>query len=839
MTVELIKEKAKMADLIGESFTITGKGKVLSTKEHDSLKIWTDTNTWFWFSKGQGGDVLDWYQQQHNCDFRQALEELAQRAGLELRPLSDEERQALDHERTGRRILTLAASHFHRNLIEELSTTYDTPAKQYLIKRNWFMETVEREMIGLFLSDSALGKELKAAGLNNHPMAKAVLTMPLDMIIYVHRVGGQVVYLSGRSIEGKRHYNLPEDLAGPKQPYSNHPKPGGPAANVLVEGQADAIAMGAMGVQATALCGVYGDAGREFSHVAFDIDPAGQEKALEAALGVDPMCRVVKLGTFEDGYDGKDPADYLEFTGPDNHNVDVDLDYAKPALLLLARQVGIAQGDERQALMQRVLSIYSDMDDLLATDIKPGLSQAMDVGVSQFNRLLKAHAKQAEEKESPSRYEYSAGGAKGGTVWEQVVVFESNGVGKSAYAVRNPDGKVETRGSVDVGGITYLPYPADTGIIDKHVVLFPCKPEPYGSQKELVKGVQEFIHAYLDTDPFYEKLAAYYVLFTWTYDLFENLPYLRALGDYGTGKTRFLQAIGAVCYRPMFVSGASTVSPIFRLIDMFRGTLIIDEADFANSDAEAEIIKILNVGYYSKGVVLRSEKEANSDTYMPTVSMVYGPKILATRRPFEDRATESRCLTKRMTVARPRPGIPFVLGDEFWTEAQTLRNKLLQYRLEHHKPVTIDQSLADDSVEPRLNQVTMALKSIIDDPDMREEIDTFIRAYNATLINDRQMSLPAIILQAIADLHYTKKVNVLGEDMRDFSMQGIAEEAKRILLDVDPDAKVNGTIVSKTLSDDLGLNRRGRQKETRRKTLLYDEEELLVLMKRYGIEPLQ
>ena len=31
-------------------------------------------------------------------------------------------------------------------------------------------------------------------------------------------------------------------------------------------------------------------------------------------------------------------------------------------------------------------------------------------------------------------------------------------------------------------------------------------------------------------------------------------PYLRALGDYGTGKTRFIQTVGVLCYRPMLVS---------------------------------------------------------------------------------------------------------------------------------------------------------------------------------------------------------------------------------------------------------------------------------------------
>ena len=177
------------------------------------------------------------------------------------------------------------------------------------------------------------------------------------------------------------------------------------------------------------------------------------------------------------------------------------------------------------------------------------------------------------------------------------------------------------------------------------------------------KEIRSFIHDYLDVDPFYEKLASYYVMFTWLYDLFENLPYLRALGDYGTGKTRFIQTIGVLCYRPMLVSGASTTSPIFNIIDMFNGTLVIDEADFSNSDTDNEIIKILNIGYYKGGVVLRAEKDPNSETYMPNARDVFGPKILATRKLFTDRATESRCLTKRMSTARPRPGIAYTLRD--------------------------------------------------------------------------------------------------------------------------------------------------------------------------------
>lgn len=49
-----------------------------------------------------------------------------------------------------------------------------------------------------------------------------------------------------------------------------------------------------------------------------------------------------------------------------------------------------------------------------------------------------------------------------------------------------------------------------------------------------------------------------YVLMSSVYDAFNDAPYLRLRGDFGTGKTRSLLAIGSLCYKPFFASGAST-----------------------------------------------------------------------------------------------------------------------------------------------------------------------------------------------------------------------------------------------------------------------------------------
>jgi DNA primase len=853
--VEEIKSRIKLEELVGETLTLTGRGRVLSTKEHDSLKVRTDWQWFEWYSRGLRGDVFDWWQIQQRCDFRTALEDLARRAGVELAPLTPVEQAALDERRWGEKVLGLAAEHYHRMLTQHPA---GREARAWCQGRGWSSETIEREQIGFApaapaasdnnaLSDAGAAGEgaplataLREAGLLDHPTAKAVLSMPGGMVVYVHRVGGRAVFLSGRSIEGRRHYALPADLVGEKQVYVNAPAAGGPGALVLVEGPADAIALGQVGVAAVALCGVAPSvlgAGKvrrwEFSHVGLDMDAAGEAAALEVALAIDPLCRVVRWPQ------SKDAAAWVQKVAPTRAMVEKVLDDALRAIVALAYRVRGLRDDDRRVALRRLMDGLLDLDEITATDVKENLAQAMGVGVQQFNRLLKAREKEREaegnEKDNPLRYERCAGGAIGGWVWEQCVVRTPDGQCQVSFAVRTPDGQISVKPMVEVAGTCYLPYAASTRVITRDVVHFPEKPMAYGAVRDLVAEIRRFLHRYLDVDPFYERMASYYVVFSWMYDLFENLPYLRALGDYGTGKTRFIQTIGALCYRPMFVSGATTVSPVFRLLDAFRGTLVIDEADFNNSDAENEIIKILNVGYYRGGVVLRSEKDPDSDVYFPSVNEVYGPKILATRKPFQDRATESRCLTKRMTTRRPRPGIPYTLSAEFWAEATAIRNKLLMYRLSNHRPITLDQSLADESVEPRLNQVTLALKTIIDNQETRDEIDLFIRAYNEQMIGERQLTVPAIVLSAVVAIFWETKRNLLGDDERDLSMKGIATKAQEILQDIDPDVRLTARKVSMVLNEDLGLTRRQNHSRTNRSMLLVDEAELVALMGRYGI----
>lgn len=322
---------------------------------------------------------------------------------------------------------------------------------------------------------------------------------------------------------------------------------------------------------------------------------------------------------------------------------------------------------------------------------------------------------------------------------------------QTAFAVWK-DGTWTLESQIDAGRNRKLvPYSPYNNLIKNRIILFPVAPEEYGSEADLVARVQAFIHRYVDVSPLFERIAVYYILFSWLYDGFNELPYLRVRGDPGSGKTRFLLTVGSLCYKPIFASGASTVSPLFRLLDTFRGTLIVDEGDIRISDEKAEVVKILNNGNARGFPVLRSQATDKGE-FNPRAYQVFGPKIVATRGYFDDRALESRFITEEMGRSRLRTDIPINQPIDAEEEAAHLRNQLLLFRFRNRGKRLPDESLVDHSVEPRLNQVFVPLLSIIDDAETRRDLQDVARRYHREIVSERAMDTEAQVLEVISEL---------------------------------------------------------------------------------------
>lgn len=306
---------------------------------------------------------------------------------------------------------------------------------------------------------------------------------------------------------------------------------------------------------------------------------------------------------------------------------------------------------------------------------------------------------------------------------------------------------IEQEVKIETGEVL-VPYASSNNLIANECVLLPSTPAEYGLKDELLGDIRAFLRRYIDLSPLFETIATYYVLLTWVHDAFGELPYLRLRGDYGTGKTRALMIIGSLCYRGFFASGASTVSPIFHTLNSFGGTLILDEADLPYSDAKAELVKILNNGTVKGMPVLRTivtkDKEFN-----PQAFKVFGPKVIATRELFQDKALESRFLTEETGTRALRADIPIHLPKEWKDEALALRNRLLHFRFSEFFKIKTDTTALMEGVSPRLNQTALSLLSLVDDPTLRADIQRLLVETDAEASLARQEAPEARVLAAV------------------------------------------------------------------------------------------
>ncbi|NIT13245.1 MAG: hypothetical protein GTN99_03075 [Candidatus Dadabacteria bacterium] len=178
--------------------------------------------------------------------------------------------------------------------------------------------------------------------------------------------------------------------------------------------------------------------------------------------------------------------------------------------------------------------------------------------------------------------------------------------------------------------------------------------------------------------------------------------------------------------------------------------MVLDEGDFRQSDEKSEIAKVLNNGNAQGFPILRSEIVPGKEReYSPKAYSVFGPKIVATRGYFDDRALETRCITEEMGQRDLREDIPINLSDEHKVKARKLRNKLLMFRFRNLGKREIVPSLVDRTIEPRLNQVFIPLLSVIDDIKAREELKTIAQEYHKQIIAERGMETEAQVLEVI------------------------------------------------------------------------------------------
>lgn len=334
---EEVRARLNIEDVIGEYVQLKRAGRNLrglspfTDERTPSFMVSPEKQIWHDFSSGKGGDIFTFVMLVEGMDFRQALEHLARKAGVDLSLFSRGDGRTAKRRTRAREALKLAANFYQQNLVR------NSLALDYAVKKR----RLNRQTIGDFIigyapdQGDALTKALEKRGFSRRELADAGLVNRFGgdlfrgrMMVALSDGGGEVVGFTGRIINddprAPKYLNTPQTLLFDKSRhifglYQAKEAIRKSDAAVIVEGNLDVVSSHQAGVKnvvATAgtamtlqhLKALSRLAGR--IRLAFDGDRAGvsaTERAINLAQEIGVELEVVSLPD-----DVKDPDELIQ-----------------------------------------------------------------------------------------------------------------------------------------------------------------------------------------------------------------------------------------------------------------------------------------------------------------------------------------------------------------------------------------------------------------------------------------------------------------------------------------------------------------------------------------------
>lgn len=222
---EEVRARLNIEDVIGEYVQLKRAGRNMkglspfTDERTPSFMVSPEKQIWHDFSSGKGGDVFSFVMLVEGMDFRQALEHLARKAGVDLSLFSRGDGRTAKRRARAAEALELAAKFFQQSLLR-------TPkALEYVVKkRGLTRQTIQDFMVGFAPDDgSSLVTALTKRGFSKQELADAGLTNRFGgdlyrgrMVVALMDATGRVVGFTGRIIHDEanapKYLNTPQTL---------------------------------------------------------------------------------------------------------------------------------------------------------------------------------------------------------------------------------------------------------------------------------------------------------------------------------------------------------------------------------------------------------------------------------------------------------------------------------------------------------------------------------------------------------------------------------------------------------------------------------------------------
>ena len=343
--VERINDRTDIVQLIGEQLKLEKKGRnfwglcPFHPERTPSFSVSQEKQMYYCFGCHAGGNSVSFLMEHNKLTFPEAVEQLAERAGIEVPRLEGDDRvlEARKHRERALRIMSWATEVYYRNL---RNAELGRSAREYLDRRGVSQEMIDELKLGLSLPGSTLVQKAVQHGIETMELLNVGLAVQGESGHYDRFRGrimfpirdrrGRVIAFGGRILgDGQPKYlNSPEnplfnksrelyglDRAGKSISAQGH--------SVIVEGYMDAIMAWQHGVDnvvasmGTALSVGHAQVLKRYSDkvsLCFDADGAGQAAALRGMEVLQKAGFEVKIAVLDDGMD---PDDYLRRFGPE------------------------------------------------------------------------------------------------------------------------------------------------------------------------------------------------------------------------------------------------------------------------------------------------------------------------------------------------------------------------------------------------------------------------------------------------------------------------------------------------------------------------------------------
>jgi len=201
-------------------------------------------------------------------------------------------------------------------------------------------------------------------------------------------------------------------------------------------------------------------------------------------------------------------------------------------------------------------------------------------------------------------------------------------------------------------------------------------PEPV-QLKEVLDECVDYIRKYVYCQPEQADAVALYLAWTYAFNHFDVLPYLVVTSPTKRcGKTTLLRLILHVANRPLPAVNIRAAG-IFRVVDSFRPTLIIDEADMF-LESNPELIGVINSGWTrDTAFVIRCD----SETGEPRMFCTFSPRVIAAIGRLKD-TVEDRAIIITME-RRPKEVELARVRKQTKAEGEEIARKYLAWVMDH------------------------------------------------------------------------------------------------------------------------------------------------------------